>query len=451
MTAFPPPLDGRRATVLGLGLFGGGVAAARWLVERGARVTVTDLRDAATLAPAVRELAGLDVELVLGEHRARDLEEAALVVANPAVPPDSRWLARARAAGAVVTSEVELFLRTTPARTVLVTGTHGKSSTVHALGQLLEHAGVRARAGGNLGAPLLGCDAGAGEVCVVELSSYQLEALPRPCEPVPGAAAAAVTCVAADHLERHGDVAAYAAAKARIGELCGERAELWLPEDLSAPRFTETPARVRRFGPGAELRVEDGELRLGDEVLGRVEDVPLPGTFQVRNVLLALGLARGLVDGPGGLRAAVPRLRGLPHRLEDLGAVDGVRVLDNGVSTTPESTTAALESVDGPCTLLVGGQRKRGLDFDTLWRAAAERGARAVAFGAAGGELAEELGRAGVPVERAGTLEEAVSRGLSRTPAGGTLLFSPACASFDAYPNFRARALAFRAALGLDP
>ena len=121
-------------------------------------------------------------------------------------------------------------------------------------------------------------------------------------------------------------------------------------------------------------------------------------------------------------------------------------MLDNGVSTTPDSTLAALDSVEGPCTLLVGGVLKRDLPLTLLARTAAERGARAVAFGAGAGELAEAFADAGAEAEAVDTLEEAVTRGLAATPRGGTLLFSPACASFDAYPNFRARALAVPAA-----
>lgn len=433
---FPPPLAGRPATVMGLGLFGGGLAAARWLIEQGARVTVTDLRDADTLRPAVAELAGLDVRLVLGEHRAEDFEGAALVIANPAVPPDNAWLERARAAGAVVTSEVELFLRTTRARLALVTGTHGKSSTTHTLAQLLERSGVPARAGGNIGAPLLGSAPGADEVCVVELSSYQLESLPNPCAPLARAEVCAVTALAADHLERHGTLAAYAAAKARIAELC--------PSVLLPAGVDVAGLEGRRFGPGAPLRIEAGAFRDGDVLLGSCADVPLPGDFQLENTLLALGMAHALGAEPERLAAALPHLTGLPHRLEDLGEVDGRRVVDNGVSTTPDSTVSALASIDVPCTLLVGGQPKQGLSLAPL--AEARGGARVVAFGAAGPELAAALGDG---VEVVATVEEAAALGLERTPPGGTLLFSPACASFDAYPNFRARALAFRAALDL--
>ncbi len=450
-------LAGAPVTVMGLGLFGGGVATARWLVRRGARVTITDLRGADTLAPALEELGDLDVRLVLGEHRAEDFVNAALVVANPAVPPQSRWLESARAAGVPVSSEMELFLGHCRGRLVLVTGTQGKSSTAHMLAQLLEADGRAVRLGGNLGAPLLEHveSIGEDEWCVVELSSYQLEALPEPFESGAASparvAAVAVTNVLADHLERHGTPRAYATAKARILELLSPGGTAWLPAELAHTDLFRGPSRLRTrlrtHGPGAELRCERGAFLLGDEVLGIPDDLRLVGSFQLDNACLALGVARSLGVALDTLAAQVGRLRGLSHRCEPLADKDGVRVLDNGVSTTPDSTLSALESVGGACTLLAGGQLKRDLPLTPLARALAERGARAVTFGSGAGELAEAFAEAGVTVQAVDTLEEAVERGLAVTPRGGTLLFSPACASFDAYPNFLVRALAFRSLL----
>jgi UDP-N-acetylmuramoylalanine--D-glutamate ligase len=146
---------GRRVTVMGLGLFGGGATVARAFARRGARVTVTDLRSAEVLEPSLRALAGLPLELVLGEHRAADFTGAELVVANPAVRPDHELLALARAHGATVAGEIELFLANVRARVACVTGTQGKSSVCHVLHGLLERSGVRAVLGGNIGTALV--------------------------------------------------------------------------------------------------------------------------------------------------------------------------------------------------------------------------------------------------------------------------------------------------------
>ena len=457
MSAAPAPcadLAGRAATVMGLGLFGGGVEVARYLARCGARVTVTDLRPAEQLAESLREIEDLGLRLVLGEHRAEDFVHAELVVANPAVAPDHPMLAAARAAGVRVSSEAALFLEACPARLALVTGTQGKSSTASAAAELLAAAGFRAQAGGNIGRSLLGslAELGPEDVVVLELSSYQLEALPRPAAGLArNVVAVCVTNVLADHLERHGNVEAYEQAKRRILELTGPAATVVLSgEDPRVSRWSERGPRVVRSYPtrgGSEgLNIAGGAFRLGREELGRVADLRLPGTFQRENVLAALGLARALGAAPERLAAAIGGLRGLEHRLQDLGTFAGHRVWDNGVSTTPDSTVAALRSLEAPLTLVCGGQAKR-LPLDELARETSLRTRRAITFGASATQLASAFAAAGADVLAVATLEQAVEAAFAAMQGGEQLLFSPACASFDAYRNFKDRAAAFRAAL----
>lgn len=439
-------LSGLRALVVGLGSFGGGAGTARFLHEAGAQVTVTDLRGADGLEEALGALAGLPVRTVLGEHRAEDFAAADLVVPNPAVRPDHPLLALARSAGARVVSAIELFLERVPGPVCAVTGTQGKSSTTSMLAQLLSAAGMSVRAGGNLGGSLLPelRSWGAETVSVLELSSYQLEALtPEP--PAGRVRVAAITNVLADHLERHGSREAYAAAKARILELLDGEGTAVLPGRGLA--LEPGRARVLRFGEECELRVAGGRFLLGEEVLGRVDDLRLPGAFQRENALVALGAARRMGASAEALRAAVPRLTGLPHRLEDLGVVRGRRVWDNGVSTTPDSTASALESLGEPCILVAGGQAKRDLPWDPLVAAARGRVRLAALFGRAGPELAEALAASGAAVLCAADVGGAVALAFAEGERGRPVLFSPACASFDAYPNFAARARAFRAAI----
>ncbi len=449
-------LQGARVTVMGLGLFGGGVAATRFAAARGARVTVTDQRDAATLAPALRELEGLEVELVLGEHRAADFEGADLVLVNPAVPPTNPWLERARAAGARLSSEVALFLDGCPCPVLAVSGTQGKSSTTNFLAQLLAAEGRRVHLGGNIGRPLLAeLDAiGPDDLVALELSSYQLESLPdqwtraREDSPVVGAA---LVNVLSDHLERHGTREAYARAKLRLAELLRPGSPLLLPADpLPVPDRPPADLVIQRV-PGPELEVRDGEFRLRGEALGRVADSPFQAPFLVHDQLIALGLAALAGVGPGALAAVLPRLRGLPHRLDRVGELDGRPLWDNGVSTTPDSTVSALEALEPRAVVLLGG-KVQVLDHGPLFRALRERGARAVVFGAARGAWLEPLRAAGVEAVAAEGPREALDR--ARELPGTAVLFSPAAASFDAYPNFRARAeelLEHARSLGLTP
>jgi UDP-N-acetylmuramoylalanine--D-glutamate ligase len=445
-------LEGRRAVVMGLGRFGGGLGAARHLAARGARVTVTDARSPEELAPSLEALADLDVRLVLGRHDEADFDTAELVVANPAVPPSSPFLERARRAGAQVTSEIELALAALAergARIACITGTQGKTSTCTLLGQLLEACGLRAHVGGNLGGSLLETVAAVepGDRVVVELSSYQLEALAP--EPARAAEAVLVTNVLADHIERHGSRAAYGAAKLRVlellapGGLCvagpglGEAA---LPD--GALRLPELPDPR---GVGASL--EGGRFLLGEEDLGDAAALPLAGAFQRVNALGALAVARALGAPADALARALGTLRGPAHRLEDLGLHAGARVWDNGASTTPDSTVSALRALEGPLVLLAGGRRKADLDYPDLAREAAARTRLVVLFGRAAPELAALLEEAGCLVRTAPDLARATALADELLEQGDTLLFSPACDSFDAYPNWQVRAEEFRASL----
>jgi len=174
MPALPGDLAGKRAVVMGLGLFSGGVETARWLAARGARVLVTDRKDAGALAPSVRSLEGLGVEFRLGGHDPVDFDGAALVVASPAVPIDHPLLLRAAAAGIPVETEVGLFLRLCPCRVTAVTGTNGKSTTTALLGAVLRAAGRTVHVGGNIGEALLNRAASmkAGDEVVLEISSF---------------------------------------------------------------------------------------------------------------------------------------------------------------------------------------------------------------------------------------------------------------------------------------
>jgi UDP-N-acetylmuramoylalanine--D-glutamate ligase len=446
-------LRGRAVTVMGLGLQGGGVETVRFLVSRGARVTVTDQRPSEKLGESLAAIAGLDVRKVLGEHRLEDFVSADLVVANPAVAPSHPLLAAARERGVAVTSEMELFLQACPARLVLITGTQGKSSTTNAAAQLLEACGRRVHLGGNIGRALISSidEMGEDDVAVVELSSYQLEALSPGFGPLPRVAAVACVNVLADHLERHGTIEAYEAAKHRILDLAPAPAAVVLPsDDPRVSRWVVARGRELRFSvedrSQAPLHLSNGEFRFGSERLGRVADLRLPGEFQRANVLAALGLARALGASPDALAAAVSRLAGLEHRLEDLGLFAGHRVWDNGVSTTPDSTLSALLALARPLTLLCGGQAKN-LPLDELARAARERNTRVVTFGGSAEFLRRAFEAERVPVRAAPRLEDAVELAFAHLVPGEELLFSPACASFDAYRNFRDRALAFRAAL----
>lgn len=445
---------GRRATVMGLGLFGGGVETARYLVKLGMRVTVTDQRTAEQLAESMAALEGLEIRYVLGEHRIDDFVATDLVVANPGVAPSHPLLAAARQAGVEVSSEIALFLEACPARLVLVTGTQGKSSTSHAIDHFLRASGRASHLGGNIGRSLLGEleQLGPEDWVVLEISSYQLEALPHPPRGVERVAAICCTNVLADHLERHGTLDAYEAAKLRILELANPCSVVVLSaDDPRTSRWDPPHGRALFFSTrgasAARATLNGGEFQLDGECLGRAADLGLPGDFQRDNTLAALATVRALDADPRLLGPAVASLRGLAHRLEDLGMRAGHRVWDNGVSTTPDSTVAAVLSLRGPVVLLCGGQAKLGLSLQELARESKPKLRCAISFGAAAEALRAAFAEAGVPAFALDGLDDAVRAAFARAAAGDEILFSPACASFDQYRNFIDRARAFRSAL----
>lgn len=464
-------LSGKRVTVMGLGLFGGGAGAARWALEQGARVTVTDQKTREALGEVVRDLEGLTarhpVRFALGGHRPVDFEEADVLIVNPAVPPSSPWIERARAAGAWVTTATALLLELTRARVVAITGTQGKSSTASFTHQLLEASlgtSGRCMLGGNIGGSLLDQVDGVTEqdVVVLELSSYQLEHLPA--DASRDVDVAAITNIGVDHIERHGTVDRYRDAKLRLMALVREGGAALVPEgQLAELARARTGERVLTHGDGGDFRLSGTWAQAvinGEGVkVADTSTLTVPGKFQRANLLVALAAALQLGVDPADLRRAVPLLSGLRHRMESLGEFMAggvsVRVIDNGVSTTPESTLSAMESVQGPgrAILIAGGQAKRGVSLGPLAEGLASRGGWImVPFGAAAEELTSAAREAGAAVDdgpMCASAEDAALRAMSIAERDGvrTVLFSPACASFDRYANFQERALAFRGVL----
>lgn len=428
---------------MGLGLFGGGVGAARHLIEKGWKVTVTDLRSEDELSASIADLGSLACKFRLGSHAEEDFSQADLVVVNPAVPPTNRFLQVAREGGAQLTSELGLFLEAAPCRLALITGTAGKSSTTSFLVNLLQSAGTQALAGGNIGGSLLANlpELTPDHVVCLEVSSYQLEALQPKAHP--SIELVAVTNLGEDHLERYGCAADYQAAKARILTLAASTATAILPPKLRLnPLFACDLRTMDHPGDGQEHRTSPIDLAGLS-----FDSYPCLPAFQTANVRLALLMGQCLGLDRSQLEAGLKKLAPPPHRAEELGRRGGIRIVDNGVATTPDATLVVLEGETERVTLILGGQPKQGLSFEALVAACARRKDRLVLYGAASEPIAKLCTQHQIKPDCALDFEDAVRCGLKRTPRGGTLLFSPACASFDTHQNFKHRALSFRALL----
>jgi UDP-N-acetylmuramoylalanine--D-glutamate ligase len=411
----------QRVTVLGLGHFGGGIAVSRWLVEQGATVTVVDDAPAERLADSVAQLAGLPIDFRLGPDQ--PLAPADLIVASPAIPPHHPQLIAARAAGAAVTTEICLFAERCPAPVFGVTGTKGKSTTSTLLARML---GAETWLGGNIGRSLL-ADLPAirpdGRV-VLELSSFMLQYLgERAWSPH----VAIVTMVTRDHLDWHGSVGGYVDAKRQIvrHQTAGDTAVLNRGDPASVELAALTLGHVVYF---------NGE---GD----RPFDLRLPGGHNQLNAQAAFAAAATAGVTWAAAQAAIADFAGLPHRLEVVADVAGVRWVNDSIATIPEAAVAALGSFPaGRVIQIVGGSGKKALDTAPLCAALAGEAKAVLCIGETGETLAAEVNRRAAGRARAcGDLATAVAAARALAVAGDVVLLSPGHPSYDQFVNFQQR------------
>jgi len=414
---------------MGLGHFGGGVAAARWLARQGASVTVTDLADETDLADSLAELANDPIaRFRLGGHLEEDFRGAEMVVVNPAVRPGNPFVQIAREAGARLTSEIELLMEAAPGRIIGVTGSNGKSTTAAMTAAILRAAGRRTWLGGNIGGSLLPRlkQIRPHDWIVLELSSFQLWHL-APSAAMPQIAV--VTGCSPNHLDWHDGYQSYVAAKQRI--LVGQNRD-----DLAV--LNTHDAEVDSWAPLVRGR------RLPLPSLSEIPPLLVPGEHNRSNA--ACAAAAGTAAGCDTLtiRRALKAFRGLPQRLEWFAAVNGRRFYNDSTSTTPHSTIAALESLQEPVWLLAGG-RNKGLDLGDLAAAVVRRAQGAAFFGACADTLRSWVAAVGpqFPATATETMDEALSWCWQRSRPGDAVLLAPACASTDQFRNFRARGESF--------
>jgi UDP-N-acetylmuramoylalanine--D-glutamate ligase len=455
----PPPLanfTGRRVTVMGLGQFGGGIGAVRFLLDRGAQVTVTDLRTAEQLAESLRQI-GVErlAGLALGEHRPEDFEQADLIVVNPAVKPGHRLLERARAAGVLLSSEMNLFWQHCRGRKIVVTGSTGKSTTASLLAQGLLSAGRRAWLGGNIGVSLLPHvdDIAPDDWVVLELSSFQLADLAR-LQPRPDVAV--VTNFFPNHLDWHGTLDDYREAKqAALNWQRPEDIAVLNADDPDVPLWL-TDARVVWFGretftdlPGVSIGKDALQIRDAQRswtVPATALAPALRSPHGLRNVAAAAG---ALVGGIGltldDIFPALQNFEPLPHRLQTLGEIAGRTFINDSKATTPEATIAALRSVAQPILLIAGGKDK-GVDLSALADEIAQRAKGVALIGDTAETLAQQILAArradqSTPpaLHLAASLDDAVRWAWPQSAAGDAILLSPGCASHAEFANYERR------------
>ena len=405
-----------RALVLGLAR--SGVAAALALARRGVEVVGVDRNDELEAG----RLRDHGVEVVLGAEDPALVDDVDLLVKSPGIPSEVPLVAAARARGVAVWSEVELGSRLLPNPLLGVTGTNGKTTTCELLGEIFRAAGKPVAVAGNVGRPLTGLDGAVAEDAwiVCELSSFQLEDIdelrPR---------VAVLLNVTPDHLDRHGDLDDYRAAKLRIFE------------NQTAEDVAIVP---RGFGPipGGAQRIE---FSLEDELPA---EPSIPGEHNRENAAAATAAARSAGISDGDIATGLAAFAGVPHRLELVREIGGVRFVNDSKATNPEAAERALSAYPPGIRLILGGSRK-GIPFGQLAKRAAGAGvAQAYLIGDSADEIAEALAAAGVRFTYSRDLPTAVQDAFRDAEPGEVVLLSPACASYDQFRDFEERGDRFR-------
>lgn len=451
-------------TIAIIGAAATGRAAAPVLARRGARCLVYDEKPERELGDAVAALRTLPgVELRLGDRTCPGIEAADLVLPSPGVDPASEVIVAARRRGQPVRSEIEIAFRLARAPIVAVTGTNGKTTTVVMIAAALQEAGFTAtvcgntRAGGQQRPLIAAADvASPEEWLVAEVSSFQLELVERFAPRV-----AVITNITNDHLNRHGTMEAYIAAKARI--LAAQGATDWavLNADNAATRGLGGQVRGRglwftRGGPperggwvaplGGErwlhLRVEEAT-----EALLPVSALRIPGEHTIENALAAACAARAVGAPAAAIARALAAFRGVPDRLEYVMTLRGVDYVNNSMCTNVDAAVRSVSAYDRPLVVIAGG-RDKGSDFGPLGRALAERARALVTIGEHGERIAAAARAAGLAeIHAAESMEAAVRCAARLARPGDVVLLAPACASFDWFRDFEERGEAFRAAV----
>ncbi|MEV5241673.1 UDP-N-acetylmuramoyl-L-alanine--D-glutamate ligase [Streptomyces cinnamoneus] len=458
--------NGKHITVAGLGV--SGVSAARALAGLGARVTVVDGGDSAALRERAVPLEAAGITVRLGDADALP-EGTDLVVTSPGWKPDSPLFAAAAAAGVDVVGDVEIAWQLrdeTSAPWLAVTGTNGKTTTVQMLASILEAAGLRTAAIGNIGTPIVDVVLGEQQydVLAVELSSYQLHWAPSL-----RAHSAAVLNLAPDHLDWHGSMEAYAADKGRIYEgnriACVYNVEDPATEHLVMEADVEEGCRAIGFTLGAPgpsmLGVVDGLLvdrafvpdrHKNAQELAEVSDVRPAAPHNIANALAAAALARAFGVEPAAVRAGLRAFRPDAHRIAHVADVDGVAYVDDSKATNTHAARASLAAYES--IVWIAGGLAKGATFDELVAASAKRLRGAVLIGADRALIREALARHApdVPVvdldrTDTGAMAAAVREAARLAGPGDTVLLAPACASMDMFTNYNKRGEAFAEAV----
>ena len=461
-------LNGRNVIVMGLGRFGGGVDCAVFAAKSANKVIVTDLADEKKLADSIKPLITIDnIELHLGGHREEDFAEADIIIINPAVSPDNKFLQIAKDNKKLITSQVEIFFQLCSAPIIGITGSNGKSTTAALTAHLLKAGQKKVWLSGNIGnRPLLEIlnTITAKDLVVLELSSFQLEQLAR-VKKSPNISV--ITNLTPNHLDRHNTMEAYISAKTNIltNQNRSDIAVLGLDNPITRKLANDVPGRLVTFSiqkppqgcPGTW--VNDGNLYINTgqdsiEIMPR-SDIPLRGDHNLLNVLAACAVAYSGDFYTAEIPDVVRNFSGVEHRLEFVRSLNGASWYNDSIATAPERTTAAIQSFKEPLILLLGG-RDKNLPWQNLAKLVHHRVDHVVLFGEAaniikdaideppGNDQTHEKAQRPYSLTCCNQLEEAVKTAAKITCPGDVVLLSPGGTSYDEFKDFEERGKCFK-------
>lgn len=443
---FYASLAGKRIIMLGVGLSNSPLV--RMCVAKGAQVTVCDRRTREQVGSPADELESVGAKLRLGPDYLQDLD-ADIIFRTPGIRYTLPELTAARRRGVAVTSEMEVFFDLCPCRKIAVTGSDGKTTTTTLISEMLRRQGCRVHLGGNIGRPLLPEieSIRSEDVAVVELSSFQLISMRSSPE------TAVITNISPNHLDVHKDMAEYIAAKKNIlaHQNAFSRTVLNLDNDITASMADDVRGELLLFSrrhpvergcftdDSGVVWMRDGS----DHEIMRAADIFIPGLHNLENYMTAICAVWGMVP-PDIIRAVARSFTGVEHRIEFVRELDGVKYYNDSIATTPTRTIAGLNSFDRKVILIAGGYDKH-IPFDVLGPKAVEKVKCLILMGVTADKIEQAVTSAPgysaqeMPILRVESLEQAVQTARSRARRGDIVTLSPACASFDMFPNFETR------------
>jgi UDP-N-acetylmuramoylalanine--D-glutamate ligase len=442
-------LKNKRVLVVGLGK--SGMAAALFLRDKGALVTVSDSRAATALASEIPALLDAGIMVESGGHGLLTFRRQDLIVVSPGVPYDTPELKQVRAFGLPIIGELELASRFLQGQVVAITGSNGKTTTTSLLGKIFSEAGRATLVGGNIGVPVIDLvqHSSAATINVLEVSSFQLETVEQFSPHI-----AVVLNITPDHLDRHGSFANYAAMKTRITAQQTPADFLVLNGEDPPTQMVAAKTKAQIFWFSGRRPIKQGAFVHGESVLFipregtkaepimPVAEIPLKGAHNVENALAAVCAARLGGVSSESIRASVASFKAVEHRLEFVAVVRGVEFYNDSKATNVDATKKALEAFPGNIHLILGGKDKDSnyADLSTLLR---ERCKVVYTIGSASEKIERQLAGV-VKIVSAATLEAATRKAAQDAATGDIVLLAPACSSFDQFENYEHRGRVFK-------